>query len=84
MERDGDGHPGFTKTDGWFPAPGGVAGAFSTLRSVACCAEVGFNHFFHARYTPNHTGDMVYFQEHASPGMCYPRSSKAGSEESRA
>ncbi|MEY2726107.1 MAG: Pyruvate dehydrogenase component [Planctomycetota bacterium] len=46
----------------------GVGGHISTFASSATLYEVGQNHFFHAR-TSNHTGDMVYFQGHASPGM---------------
>ena len=47
---------------------GGVGGHISTFASSATLYEVAQNHFFHAR-TENHTGDMVYFQGHASPGM---------------
>lgn len=47
---------------------GAVGGHISTFASSATLYEVGYNHFFHAR-TPEHTGDMVYFQGHASPGM---------------
>ena len=47
---------------------GAVGGHISTYASSATLYEVGFNHFFHAR-TADHTGDMVYFQGHASPGM---------------
>ncbi|MDA0589619.1 MAG: pyruvate dehydrogenase (acetyl-transferring), homodimeric type [Planctomycetota bacterium] len=46
----------------------GVGGHISTYASSATLYEVGFNHFFHAR-TPEHTGDQVYFQGHASPGV---------------
>ena len=46
----------------------GVGGHISTFASSATLYEVGFNHFFHAR-TSDHTGDFVYFQGHASPGM---------------
>jgi pyruvate dehydrogenase E1 component len=46
----------------------GVGGHISTFASSATLYEVGQNHFFHAR-TDDHTGDMVYFQGHASPGM---------------
>ena len=49
-------------------AGGGVGGHISTYASSATLYEVGYNHFFHAR-TPDHTGDLVYFQGHASPGM---------------
>ncbi len=45
-----------------------VGGHISTFASSATLYEVAFNHFFHAR-TDDHTGDMVYFQGHASPGM---------------
>jgi pyruvate dehydrogenase E1 component len=47
---------------------GGVGGHISTYASSATLYEVGYNHFFHAR-TADHSGDMVYFQGHASPGM---------------
>ncbi|MCA8982924.1 MAG: pyruvate dehydrogenase (acetyl-transferring), homodimeric type [Planctomycetaceae bacterium] len=46
----------------------GIGGHISTFASSATLYEVGQNHFFHAR-TEDHTGDMVYFQGHASPGM---------------
>ena len=46
----------------------GVGGHISTFASSATLYEVGQNHFFHAR-TADHTGDMVYFQGHAAPGM---------------
>ncbi len=45
-----------------------VGGHISTFASSATLYEVAQNHFFHAR-TDDHTGDMVYFQGHASPGM---------------
>ncbi|WP_437231237.1 pyruvate dehydrogenase (acetyl-transferring), homodimeric type [Planctomicrobium sp. SH661] len=47
---------------------GAVGGHISTYASSATLYEVAYNHFFHAR-TADHTGDMVYFQGHASPGM---------------
>jgi pyruvate dehydrogenase E1 component len=47
---------------------GSVGGHISTYASSATLYEIGFNHFFHAK-TADHTGDMVYFQGHASPGM---------------
>jgi len=47
---------------------GAVGGHISTYASAATLYEVAYNHFFHGR-TDNHTGDMVYFQGHASPGM---------------
>jgi len=46
----------------------GLGGHISTYASSATLYEVGFNQFFHAR-TKDHTGDMVYFQGHASPGV---------------
>ena len=46
----------------------GVGGHISTFASSATLYEVAQNHFFHARNAA-HTGDMVYFQGHASPGM---------------
>jgi pyruvate dehydrogenase E1 component len=45
-----------------------VGGHISTFASSATLYEVGYNHFFRGR-TDDHTGDMVYFQGHASPGM---------------
>jgi len=47
---------------------GAVGGHISTYASSATLYEVAYNHFFHGR-SDNHTGDMVYFQGHASPGM---------------
>ncbi|WP_459556033.1 pyruvate dehydrogenase (acetyl-transferring), homodimeric type [Lacunimicrobium album] len=46
----------------------GVGGHISSYASSATLYEIGYNHFFHAR-TENHTGDMIYFQGHTSPGM---------------
>ncbi len=46
----------------------GLGGHISTYASSATLYEIGYNHFFHGR-TDDHTGDMVYFQGHASPGM---------------
>ena len=45
-----------------------VGGHIATYASCANLVETGFNHFFHAR-TADHTGDMIYFQGHSSPGM---------------
>ena len=47
---------------------GKVGGHISTFASSATLYEVGFNHFFTAPHG-DHTGDFVYFQGHASPGM---------------
>ncbi len=46
----------------------GIGGHISTYSSLATLAEVGHNHFFHARYD-DQPGDFVYFQGHASPGV---------------
>lgn len=46
----------------------GVGGHISTYASAATLLEIGFNHFFHAR-SGDHTGDQIYFQGHASPGV---------------
>ncbi|MBW3542356.1 MAG: pyruvate dehydrogenase (acetyl-transferring), homodimeric type [Planctomycetes bacterium] len=46
----------------------GIGGHISTYASACTLYEIGFNHFFHAR-TDDHTGDLVYFQGHASPGI---------------
>ncbi|CAH9017782.1 Pyruvate dehydrogenase E1 component [Candidatus Nitrosacidococcus sp. I8] len=45
----------------------GIGGHISTYASIATLYEIGFNHFFHGK-TENHSGDIVYFQGHASPG----------------
>ncbi len=60
----------------------GIGGHISTYSSLATLLEVGFNHFFHARYG-DQPGDFVYFQGHASPGV-YARAFLEGRfEESR-
>jgi pyruvate dehydrogenase E1 component len=46
----------------------GIGGHISTFASLATLQEVGFNHFFHAKYG-DQPGDFVYFQGHASPGI---------------
>ena len=46
----------------------GIGGHISTYASAATLYEVGFNHFFRGR-NENQTGDIVYFQGHASPGI---------------
>jgi pyruvate dehydrogenase E1 component len=46
----------------------GIGGHISTYSSLATLLEVGFNHFFHARYG-DQPGDFIYFQGHASPGI---------------
>ncbi|RZU39661.1 pyruvate dehydrogenase (acetyl-transferring), homodimeric type [Edaphobacter modestus] len=52
----------------------GIGGHISTYSSLATLLEVGFNHFFHAKYpsasgADELPGDFVYFQGHASPGV---------------
>ncbi len=46
----------------------GIGGHISTYSSLATLLEVGFNHFFRAKYD-DEPGDFVYFQGHASPGV---------------
>jgi pyruvate dehydrogenase E1 component len=46
----------------------GIGGHISTYSSLATLLEVGFNHFFHAKYGEE-PGDFIYFQGHASPGV---------------
>jgi pyruvate dehydrogenase E1 component len=46
----------------------GIGGHISTYSSLATLLEVGFNHFFHARYG-DEAGDFIYFQGHSSPGV---------------
>ena len=49
--------------------PGGVGGHISTFASSATLYEVAFNHFFKGRGEDGYSGDSIYFQGHASPGM---------------
>jgi pyruvate dehydrogenase E1 component len=55
----------------------GIGGHISTYSSLATLLEVGFNHFFRAKYQgadgTEQPGDFIYFQGHASPGI-YARS----------
>ncbi len=46
----------------------GIGGHISTYSSQCTLLEVGFNHFFHAKYG-DQPGDFIYFQGHASPGV---------------
>ncbi|MCA9733062.1 MAG: pyruvate dehydrogenase (acetyl-transferring), homodimeric type [Deferribacteres bacterium] len=46
----------------------GIGGHISTYASAATLYEVGFNHFFRAP-KEGFSGDQVYFQGHASPGI---------------
>jgi pyruvate dehydrogenase E1 component len=50
----------------------GLGGHISTYASSATLYEVGFNHFFRGK-DGGSSGDQVYFQGHASPGI-YARS----------
>jgi pyruvate dehydrogenase E1 component len=50
----------------------GIGGHISTYSSQATLLEVGFNHFFRAKYASDkgdQPGDFIYFQGHASPGV---------------
>ncbi|HWB33425.1 MAG TPA: pyruvate dehydrogenase (acetyl-transferring), homodimeric type [Acidobacteriaceae bacterium] len=55
----------------------GIGGHISTYSSLATLQEVGYNHFFHAKYIAEdgseQPGDLIYHQGHASPGV-YARS----------
>jgi pyruvate dehydrogenase E1 component len=46
----------------------GIGGHISTFASSATLYEVAFNHFFKGK-GDDYSGDQVYFQGHASPGM---------------
>ncbi len=46
-----------------------IGGHISTFASSATLYEVGFNHFFRGRGEDGYSGDIIYFQGHASPGM---------------
>jgi pyruvate dehydrogenase E1 component len=46
----------------------GVGGHIATYASAASLYEVGFNHFFRGK-AGGESGDQVYFQGHASPGI---------------
>ena len=46
----------------------GIGGHISTYASAATLYEIGFNHFFKGR-GDGASGDQVYFQGHASPGI---------------
>jgi pyruvate dehydrogenase E1 component len=46
----------------------GIGGHISTYASAATLYEVAFNHFFRGRGN-DHTGDQIYIQGHASPGI---------------
>ena len=46
----------------------GIGGHISSYASGATFLEVGFNHFFRGK-SDNYSGDQIYFQGHASPGI---------------
>jgi len=45
----------------------GIGGHISTYASAASLYEVGFNHFFRGK--ADGSGDQIYYQGHAAPGM---------------
>jgi pyruvate dehydrogenase E1 component len=47
----------------------GLGGHISTFASSATLYEVAFNHFFKGRGEDGYSGDTIFFQGHASPGM---------------
>ena len=47
----------------------GLGGHISTFASSASLYEIGFNHFFRGKDAAGASGDQVYFQGHASPGI---------------
>ncbi|HEV7761304.1 MAG TPA: pyruvate dehydrogenase (acetyl-transferring), homodimeric type, partial [Acidimicrobiales bacterium] len=47
----------------------GIGGHLATFASSAALYEVGFNHFFRGKDLASGTGDQVYFQGHAAPGI---------------
>ena len=47
----------------------GVGGHIATYASSAALYEVGFNHFFRGKDADGQSGDQVFFQGHASPGI---------------
>ncbi len=47
----------------------GVGGHISTYASAGALYEVGFNHFFQGKDAANGSGDHLFVQGHASPGV---------------
>ncbi|MFI6347042.1 pyruvate dehydrogenase (acetyl-transferring), homodimeric type [Streptomyces sp. NPDC050560] len=47
----------------------GVGGHIATFASAAWLYETGFNHFFRGKEAPGGSGDQLYIQGHASPGI---------------
>ena len=50
------------------PDGGGLGGHIASFASLATMIGCGMNHFWHAE-SPDHGGDLVYFQGHSSPGI---------------
>ncbi|MGC9221571.1 MAG: pyruvate dehydrogenase (acetyl-transferring), homodimeric type [Solirubrobacteraceae bacterium] len=44
-----------------------LGGHIASFQSLAALYEIGFNHFWRAP-SPEHSGDLIYFQGHSSPG----------------
>ena len=49
--------------------PAAPGGHISTFASSATLYEVAMNHFFRGRGDDGYSGDQIYFQGHAAPGM---------------
>jgi pyruvate dehydrogenase E1 component len=47
----------------------GIGGHISTYASVATLFEIAFNHFFRGRGEDGFSGDQIFFQGHAAPGI---------------
>ena len=47
---------------------GDLGGHIASFASVGTLFGIGQNHFWHAP-TPEHGGDLIYFQGHSSPGI---------------
>ena len=47
----------------------GIGGHLATYASAATLYEVGFNHFFKGKDRDDESGDQVYYQGHAAPGI---------------
>ena len=47
---------------------GDLGGHIASFASVGTLFGIGFNHFWHAP-TPEHGGDLIYFQGHSAPGI---------------
>jgi len=56
----------------------GIGGHISTYASSAALYDVGFNHFFRGK-NAGESGDQIFFQGHASPGIYAELSLRGGS-----